>query len=47
LAHKGRGKRSNKKINAETIDLVKKHLKEKYYNFGPTFAAEKLEETEK
>jgi len=47
VAHKGRGKTSNKKINAETIDAVKKHLKERYYDFGPTFAAEKLAEIEK
>lgn len=47
LAHKGRGKVGNKKIGAETIDMVKGYLKEKYYDFGPTFAAEKLEENEK
>lgn len=44
LVHRGRGKPGNKRISAKTINVVKKHLKEKYYDFGPTFAAEKLEE---
>lgn len=47
LAHRGRGRTSNRRINAKTIDVVKKHLREKYYDFGPTFAAEKLEEIDK
>jgi transposase len=44
LIHKGRGNGSNRKINPEIIKKVKELLKEKYYDFGPTFAAEKLYE---
>ena len=47
LIHKNRGRESNRKISSETIKVVKKHLKEKYYDFGPTFAAEKLDEDDK
>jgi uncharacterized glyoxalase superfamily protein PhnB len=46
LAHKGRGRISNYRISKETTDLVKKLIKEKYYDFGPTFAAEKIEEND-
>lgn len=44
IIHKSRGKKSNRKINCKTLNKVKKLLKEKYYDFGPTFATEKLDE---
>lgn len=47
LAHKNRGKASNRRIDNKTINIAKHHLKEKYYDFGPTFASEKLEENDK
>jgi len=47
LIHKNRGRESNRKISSETIKVIKRHLKEKYYDFGPTFAAEKLDEDDK
>lgn len=43
LIHKNRGRESNRKIDPETIEKAKKYLREKYSDFGPTFAAEKLE----
>jgi hypothetical protein len=42
LAHKGRGKASNRKTPQVTIDEAAKLLKEKYPDFKPTFATEKL-----
>lgn len=42
LIHKSRGRESNRKLNDRVIALAKKHLEETYYDFGPTFAAEKL-----
>lgn len=47
LIHKSRGRISNRKLNPEIIKKAEKHLKEKYYNFGPTLAAEKLDEDDK
>ena len=44
LIHGSRGKVGNRKLNSKIIAKAKKYLKEKYYDFGPTFAAEKLEE---
>lgn len=44
LAHGSRGKSGNRKIDLEIIAKVKNILKEKYPDFGPTFAREKLEE---
>jgi len=44
IIHGSRNKESNRKIKAETIEKIKKHIQEKYYDFGPTFAREKLEE---
>ena len=44
LAHNSRGKESNRKLNPDIIRKAEKLLKEKYYDFGPTFAAEKLDE---
>lgn len=44
VIHQNRGKPSNRKIKEEEIKKIEKIVKEKYYDFGPTFAAEKLEE---
>jgi len=44
LAHKSRGRTGNRKLDPEIIKKAEKHLKEEYYDFGPTFAAEKLKE---
>lgn len=44
LIHKSRGRDSNRKIDSKIIAKAKKYLKEKYSDFKPTFAAEKLEE---
>lgn len=44
LIHKNRGKQSNRKINDNKLEKIKKYIKEKYYDFGPTLAAEKLDE---
>lgn len=44
IIHGGRNRESNRKIKAETIEKIKKHIKEKYYDFGPTFAREKLKD---
>lgn len=42
LVHKSRGKESNRKIAQDEVDRVMKIVREKYYDFGPTFASEKL-----
>lgn len=42
VIHKGRGKRSNRKMSDENREKMEKLLKEKYLDFGPKFAAEKL-----
>ncbi len=47
LIHGNRGRESNRKIKQEIIGKVKEYLKEKYYDFGPKFASEKLEENHK
>lgn len=44
LIHKSRGREGNRKLDSEIIKKTNKLLKEKYYDFGPTFAAEKLDE---
>ena len=44
IIHKNRGKPSNRKIKEEKIRTIEKIIKEKYYDFGPTFASEKLKE---
>lgn len=44
LIHGLRGKRSNRKTPQEKLDKAIALIKEKYWDFGPTFAAEKLEE---
>lgn len=47
LAHGNRGKESNRKLDDEIVKKAKKCLKEKYYDFGPKFASEKLYEIDK
>lgn len=47
LAHGNRGRASNRKLSAEIVEKAEKYLKEKYYDFGPTFASEKLDENHK
>ena len=44
LIHGNRGQEGNRKLDDEIIAKVEKLLKEKYYDFGPTLACEKLEE---
>lgn len=44
LIHGNRGKQSNRKLDEATIAKAKQYLQEKYYDFGPTFASEKLDE---
>lgn len=43
IIHGNRGKESNRKIESKIIKKAKKYLKEKYSDFKPTFASEKLE----
>ena len=42
LIHKARGRISNNKVNQEILDQAMKLIKEKYWDFGPTLANEKL-----
>ena len=44
IIHGNRGRTGNRALNTETIENAKKYLKEKYYDFGPLFASEKLDE---
>jgi len=44
IIHGNRGKESNNKISEEKIKEIESIIKEKYYDFGPTFATEKLYE---
>jgi len=44
LIHASRGKPSNRKFTDQFIEKVKHIVKKNYPDFGPTFAAEKLEE---
>jgi len=47
LIHKGRGKPSNRTIPDKEKKRIIEIIKEKYWDFGPTFASEKLEENHK
>ncbi len=47
LIHGNRGKESNRKLDDNIIAKAEKYLKEKYYDFGPTLATEKLAEEHK
>ncbi len=44
VIHKNRGRPGNRKIDGKIIEKAKKLLKEKYSDFKPTFASEKLHE---
>lgn len=44
IRHKARGRRSNNQINPAIRDYAVALVKERYVDFGPTFAAEKLAE---
>lgn len=44
LIHENIGKTSNRRINEEIMNKASDLLKTRYYDFGPTFASEKLEE---
>lgn len=44
LIHGNRGKPSSRRMPEEKVRRIERIIKEKYYDFGPTFAAEKLEE---
>jgi transposase len=46
LIHGNRGKRSNRRTDEGIRDQALKAYRERYEDFGPTFAAEKLEECE-
>jgi len=47
LIHRNRGREPNNKISIVEIDRVIEIVKEKYWDFGPTFALEKLQEYHK
>ncbi len=47
LIHGNRGRAGNRKLDDAIMAKVEKLLKEKYYDFGPTLAREKLEENHK
>ena len=42
IIHGSRGKSSNRRLAKEIIKKIEKIVKEMYYDFGPTFASEKL-----
>lgn len=44
IVHKSRGKASNRRIAEAKRDMVLRLYREKYHDFGPTLASEKLEE---
>ena len=44
VIHGNRGKQGHHKMSEEIIGRAERIVKEKYYDFGPTFASEKLEE---
>lgn len=43
IIHGNRGKPGNRRMSAEKIDQIEKTIRNQYSDFGPTFAAEKLE----
>lgn len=44
MIHISRGKESNRKTNNEIVEQIGKIIRDKYNDFGPTFAQEKLKE---
>lgn len=47
IVHKLRGTQGNRKLNKDITELAIEFIKEKYSDFGPTLAQEKLEENHK
>jgi transposase len=47
LVHSGRGKPSKRKLPNKELEKIKKLIHKHYHDFGPTFAAEKLDEIHK
>jgi transposase len=47
LLHKSRGREGNNRICDEIRERILSLYQAKYYDFGPTFASEKLEELDK
>lgn len=47
LVHQSRGRTSNRKISQEKLDEAITLIKDKYWDFGPTLANEKLDEIHK
>lgn len=47
IIHKNRGRISNRKLGAPFVQKVEAVVKERYHDFGPTFASEKLQECER
>lgn len=46
VIHKTRGKTGNRKISEKKVQQIERIIKQKYSDFKPTFASEKLEENE-
>lgn len=42
IIHQSRGKQGNRKLDQNKLKNIENIIKEKYYDFGPTFASEKL-----
>jgi len=47
VIHRKRGKSGNRKLSEEKVKRIEMIIKERYPDFGPTFAKEKLEENHK
>lgn len=47
VIHGNRGRPSNRRVPKQKTEEIKKIVKEKYYDFGPSFASEKLEKNHK
>ena len=47
VIHKNRGRKGNRALNPELVEKAKFWLQEKYYDFQPTFAMEKLRDIHK
>jgi hypothetical protein len=46
LIHGNRGRQSSRQLDTELVEKAKGILQNKYYDFGPSFASEKLEEND-
>jgi transposase len=47
LAHQAKGKQGNNRTNQQKLDAAMEIIKDKYWDFGPTLAQEKLQENHK